>query len=251
MSDINRFANLSFADFAKMAQNDSLSRHEKIGFPDSYRKGKEQSIFNDIISKITSKKLIRDGVMLDIGPGCSKLPQMMTDLCVENNCKLLLVDSKEMLALIPDKEYMIEKYNGCFPDVPELITAYQEKINFILCYSVFHYVFEAGNFWEFIDESLGLLAEGGVFIIGDIPNVSMRKRFFSSNSGIKFHQQYTESLEVPEVEFNTIEKNKIDDSIILSILQRARLQGFDAYVVPQAPDLPMANRREDIIIKRP
>ena len=59
----------------------------------------------------------------------------------------------------------------------------------------------------------------------------------------------TQSL--PEVRFNTLDRHKIDDSVILSLLNRARSQGFDAYVLPQRPDLPMANRREDVLIRRP
>jgi hypothetical protein len=47
------------------------------------------------------------------------------------------------------------------------------------------------------------------------------------------------------------EPAKIDDAVVLEILQRARDKGFDAYVVPQSDDLPMANRREDILIVRP
>ena len=34
-------------------------------------------------------------------------------------------------------------------------------------------------------------------------------------------------------------------------LQRARSAGFNSYVLPQADDLPMENRREDILIIRP
>jgi hypothetical protein len=37
-----RFSKLGFDDFRKMAGDSSLSRYEKIGFPDEYRKGKEQ-----------------------------------------------------------------------------------------------------------------------------------------------------------------------------------------------------------------
>jgi hypothetical protein len=39
--------------------------------------------------------------------------------------------------------------------------------------------------------------------------------------------------------------------VIVAILSRARAAGADAYVVPQAPNLPMANRREDILIRLP
>jgi hypothetical protein len=39
--------------------------------------------------------------------------------------------------------------------------------------------------------------------------------------------------------------------VVFALLQRARLAGFDAYVLPQDPALPMANRREDVLIIRP
>jgi len=55
----------------------------------------------------------------------------------------------------------------------------------------------------------------------------------------------------PRVEFNTIEHDQIDDAVMFLLLQRARAQGFDAYVLPQAANLPMANRREDILITCP
>jgi hypothetical protein len=114
-----------------------------------------------------------------------------------------------------------------------------------------HYVFTESNVWEFLDRSLDLLSAGGEMLIGDIPNVSKRKRFFSSEAGIRFHQGFTGTNDVPEVTFNEIEHHKIDDAVVLSLLSRARTQGFDAYVVPQQSELPMANRREDILIRRP
>lgn len=88
-------------------------------------------------------------------------------------------------------------------------------------------------------------------LIGDIPNISKRRRFFSSPEGVKFHQHFMNTQSAPEVHFNSLERHKIDDSVILALLQRARNQGFDAYVLPQAPELPMANRREDLLIRRP
>ena len=59
----------------------------------------------------------------------------------------------------------------------------------------------------------------------------------------------TENL--PEVDLSNLDQHKIDDSVILLLLSRARNQGFDAYVLPQRQDLPMANRREDVLIIRP
>lgn len=69
-NDYEKFANLTFDDFRRMANDNSLSCYEKIGFPDSYRQGKEKYIFEDILDKLPG--LDTEGkIILDIGPGCS------------------------------------------------------------------------------------------------------------------------------------------------------------------------------------
>lgn len=247
--DYQRFANLSFEDFRLMATDDSLSRYERIGFPNSYREGKEEAIFADIRTKLPA---LNDAgkIVLDIGPGCSELPLMLVELCRKQGHTLILVDSSEMLALLPDEPFAT-KIAAYFPRCEELFEQYSGKIDLILGYSVLHYVFAESNVWEFLDRSLTLLSQGGEMLIGDVPNVSKRKRFFSSEAGIKFHQEFTGTREIPQVSYNQIERSNIDDSVILALLARARNQGFDAYVVPQREDLPLANRREDILIRRP
>jgi len=68
---------------------------------------------------------------------------------------------------------------------------------------------------------------------------------------IAFHKQFTKTDTVPEVKYNQIEPGKIDDSVLVGMLMRARNAGFEAYLLPQSPELPMANRREDLLIVRP
>jgi cyclopropane fatty-acyl-phospholipid synthase-like methyltransferase len=232
-----------------MAADDSLSRYEKIGFPNSYREGKEEAIFADIRSKLP---ILNDvgKVVLDIGPGCSELPLMLVELCRAQGHQLIQVDSSEMLARLPDEKF-VTKIAAYYPRCEELFEEYCGRVDAILGYSVLHYVFAESNVWEFLDRSLTLLAQGGEMLIGDIPNVSKRKRFFSSATGIRFHQEFTGTQEIPEVSYNQIERLNIDDAAILGLLARTRNQGFDGYVVPQRDDLPMANRREDILIRRP
>lgn len=244
-----KFAGLTFDDFRRMALDDSLSVHAKVGFPDSYREGKERVILDDIKSKLTS--LDEHGkTVLDIGPGCSNLPLMMIDLCRQNGHSLILVDSEEMLSQLPDAP-CVRKIAGYYPNCPSVADEFVGKLDAILAYSVLHYIFAESNLWSFFDQSLALLAHGGEMLIGDVPNVSKRKRFFSSPAGVKFHQEFTQTQEVPEVAFNQIEHRQIDDAVIFALLMRARQQGLDAYVLPQRDDLPMANRREDILIRRP
>ena len=251
MEEFKRFANLGFEDFKKLAQDQSLSKYQRIGFPDSYRQGKEQAIFNDILSKLPAFKE-KHKTVLDIGPGCSDLPALIIQHCIQHHHQLILVDSKEMLDQleIPVKA-PVEKCNAFFPNCTELLNRYSGKVDIIICYSVLHYAFVDTSIFRFVDAALSLLAPGGALLLGDIPNVSKRKRFFASSSGIAFHQQFMKTNEVPEVHFNRIEPDLIDDAVVLSIVQRARLQGFDAYVLPQDPSLPMANRREDVLIIAP
>lgn len=245
----NNFSKLLFDDFKRLAQDGSLSKYERIGFPDEYRKDKEEIIFTDILSKLSN--LDGDGrVVLDIGPGCSDLPVMLIDLCRTKGHQLHLIDNAEMLSLLPCDSF-VHKNEALFPNCPELIESLREKVDVILCYSVFHYIFLETALFRFLDLSLSMLAPGGQMLIGDIPNISKRKRFFSSKNGIQFHQQFMSTEELPVVEFNKIEDDQIDDAVIFALLQRARAQGFDAYVLPQNCTLPMANRREDILFSRP
>jgi hypothetical protein len=249
IKDLRRFARLSFEDFRRMAQDSSLSPYEKIGFPDSYRRGKEKLIFSNIRNKLSllNKK---NKTVLEIGPGCSALPLKIIDLCRKQKHKLILIDSKEVLAHLPDKPF-IEKCAAAYPRCDELLDRYRGRVDVILAYSMFHYVFAESNIWEFLDASLELLAHEGEMLIGDIPNVSKRKRFFSSPAGLKFHRKFTRTQGVPRMRFNQIERRYVDDAVLLGVVARARSQGFDAYLLPQSDDLPMANRREDLLIKRP
>src|ERR1700748_241764 len=194
----NQSKELTFDDFKKLAKDDSLSTYEKVGFPTSYREGKEEAIFQDITCKLHS--LTQPGsLVLDIGPGCSGPAFLLIDWCRKHNQRLVLVDSEEMLARLPDEPF-IEKIAGKYPTgCAELLDKYCGKINAIICYSVLHYIFVETNLFDFVDHSLSLLADGGEMLIGDIPNQSKRKRFFSSRNGVKFHQAFTGTKERPDV----------------------------------------------------
>jgi 2-polyprenyl-3-methyl-5-hydroxy-6-metoxy-1,4-benzoquinol methylase len=245
-----RFDSLTFDGFRELATADGLSRFERIGFPDSYRDGYEAAIFRDVRAKLTN--LDRRGqTVFDIGCGCSDLPRLLAETCRRQGHALVLCDSAEMLGHVPDEPFA-RKATGRFPtDCAELVAGFAGRVDAILVYSVLQYVFVEGSVFDFVDACLSLLAPGGQLLLGDIPNHSKRKRFFLSAAGVAHHRAFTGTNEVPAVGFNALERSKIDDAVVLAILGRARAAGFDAYVVPQAPDLPMANRREDVLIVRP
>lgn len=247
--DLQRFAKLGFEDFRRLARDASLSAHEKIGFPDSYRDGHEEAILGDIFAKLPA--LARRGVcVLDIGPGCAGLPCMLIEHATHMGQTLHLVDSAEMLDQLPDGPG-IRKTAAFYPDCGPLIEELQGRVDAVIVYSVLQYVVVDTSVVRFLDTTLSLLAPRGALLLADIPNVSARKRFFASETGKQFHRQFTGRDEDPEVRHFMIEDGAIDDSLVFAILQRARAAGFHSYVVPQPDHLPLANRREDILIIRP
>lgn len=248
--DFDRYKGLTFDNFRELARDQTLSPYEKIGFPDSYREGKEELIFQDIVSKL---KGLTGGpkTVLDIGPGCSGLPLMLIKLCRKKGHQLVLVDSQEMLDQLPNESF-IRKVAGRFPSqCRELLQECAGKMDVILTYSVLHYVFAEANVFEFVDRALSLLARRGTMLIGDIPNHSKRRRFFDSAAGRRFHREFMKTDDDPDLTATAVDAGAMDDAVVLSIVLRCREAGFDAYIVPQDPDLPMANRREDMLIARP
>lgn len=247
--DLTRFAKLGFEDFRRLAADTSLSAYEKIGFPNSYRQGKEPQIFSDIVAKL-DRLGDAGSTVLDIGPGCSDLPKMLIAHCRRLGQELHLVDSAEMLDQLEDAEG-VHKHAAFYPECPELLARLRGGVDAVIVYSVLQYIYVDTNLFKFVDATLALLAPGGALLIGDIPNVSMRKRFFSTDSGKAFHRAFTGTDTDPEVAHHQIEHGQIDDAVVFGILQRARAAGFHAYTLPQPSELPLANRREDILIIRP
>ena len=247
---MNHYDGYNYERFRELAKNNSLSMYEKIGFPNSYRADTERLIFEDILSKVPKLLKGRCLNVLDIGPGCSNLQGYISSVCRENEHTLFLADCPEMLALIKDESY-VKKYAGFFPDDTfEAVRTESQGIDVIICYSVFQYIFVESNMWHFLDCILDLMNIGAETLIGDIPNISKRKRFFSSETGVHFHQKFMKSRDVPRVLFNRPEPGKIDDSLLLSMVMRCQYFGFDAYIVPQHKGLPFANRRDDLLIRR-
>lgn len=243
---------LNFDRFRSLARNPHLNVHERIGFPASYREGYEEAIFRDIQAKLPGISDQFERVIVDIGPGCANLPRKIIDLAERQRHRLILVDSAEMLDQLPNSPGVTERCVGSFPgNAAELQAMSGGRVDFLICYSVLHYMVVEYNPFDLIDRVADLLAPGGRALFGDIPNQSKRKRFFSSPSGVAFHQAFTQSDTLPDVRYNEPSPGKIDDAVLGGLIQRAQLAGCDAYLLPQPQDLPMANRRDDLLICKP
>ena len=234
----------NFDDFKNRAKDNRLTPSEKVGFPESYRKGKELLILKDIIKKTN---LATNQRVLDIGCGCSDLTDLLKRYCEANEINLFLNDSHEMLSQLNfSNTHKIKIIPGKFPDILEN-KPFEKNFDVILIYSVIQYVFNDGNMYSFIHNCLSILKKGGVILIGDIPNISSRDRFIKSDEGKKFIKSEQEDTNVKIIHQN---HERIDDSIVLSLMQRFRNFDCETYLLPQPNNLPFGNRREDIIIKK-
>lgn len=246
---LKRLEKVTYEEFKEMAKDNTLSSHEKIGFPDAYRKDLADVILADIVTKLPT--INQHGKKIaDIGCGCDDLAKLMIKTACNNKNNLYMFDSQEMLNLLPNAENNLVKIGGKFPDEFSIfIESEKNTFDAILVYSVMHTVTLEDSIFNFIDSAVELLAPGGRLLLGDLPNRTKRKRFFLSPEGIKTHREYTGDPDaIPKVDLFEIEYGKLDDAIIFAIMQRYRAAGLETYLLPQDDKLPMANRREDILI---
>jgi len=248
--DPGRFARLGYDDFRNLATENGLSPNERIGFPDSYREGRDDSILEDIRGKLTNLGIPGRNVV-DVGCGCGGLTLRFLAFCRDMGHHLVLVDSEEVLARLPDGPDT-RKVAGRFPQESAAPLAdLAGRVDVVTAYSVLQVAALDSNPFDFLDKCLALLAPGGQLLVGDVPNQSMRRRFFNSETGKAFHRAFTGSDSDPEVVFNVLEPDKMDDAVLLGFVMRARAAGFDAFILPQNAELPFANRREDLLFRRP
>ena len=235
--------------FRMRARDNSLSRNQRAGFPDEYRTGRSDSILRDIGDKVPAFRA-PGARLLDIGCGCGELAEAIIKSANQNNQRLTLINSAEMLDQLPTASG-VHKVVGPFPACSSELELLAGRFDGILAYSVAQYVFSEANLFRFVDAAIGLLNDEGALLLGDLPNVSMRKRFIVSPSGARYHKAHYPERPQPIVSFNELQPGQLDDTIVLALIARARAAGLQAFVLPQSPDLPMANRREDILIRRP
>ena len=249
MIDPERYRVAGYAGFRERATDPTLTANEKCGFAEMYRAGFGPAILRDIRAKLTG--FDSPGARIcDIGAGCSELAQLIVEATARDGQSLTLIDCAEMLSLLPSPPH-VAKLEGQFPDCLNAAGRPVGPFDVILVYSVIQTVFAEGDLFPFVDAAAQLLVDGGQLLLGDIPNSAMRKRFMGSNAGRGYHRAHYSHLPEPKSVLEAPEPGEIDDGVVLRLVARMRAAGFHAFILPQSPDLPMATRREDILIVRP
>ena len=235
-----------YGEFQSRAADSTLTNNEKIGFTESCRAGKEEIIADDIFKKLQISKRQKLSV-LDIGCGCGPLAAHIIERVLQGGHLISVVDSPEMLAAL-EIDGGVKRIAGRFPDCAKTVRHQIGPVDRIIVYSVLQYAFKDGCAREFVEAAASLLAERGRLLIGDIPNASMRKRFLSSASGQVHHRTHFDPDNDPDPKTIRVDGREIDDAFLLELVANLRRSGFNAFMMPQASGLPLANRREDLLI---
>jgi 2-polyprenyl-3-methyl-5-hydroxy-6-metoxy-1,4-benzoquinol methylase len=242
-------ARFGFDRFRDLARDPTLSESEKMDGRDGSRDGFEGAIWASILSHLPPLGE-RGADILDIGAGCGEIARRMIALAEANGHRVAMVDHEEMLAHLPASP-SIARVTGRFPEAFAASAEAERSFDAILAYSVLQYVIVDANPFAFLDSALARLKPGGWLLLGDVPNFSKLRRFLASDAGIAHHHVYMKTDQEPDVPPFAILRDCVDDGLMIGLVMRARLAGFDAYLLPQAPNLPFANWREDLLVRRP
>lgn len=121
----------------------------------------------------------------------------------------------------------------------------------ILIYSVVQCLESCEEALAFILKAAALLRPGGRMLVGDLPNINLKKRFLSTNFGDKFARDFMQKSAPARVDGTSqdAELVHVDDDLVLRILELGRRQGFETHLLAQSDSLPFGHTREDIVFR--
>lgn len=238
---------LSFQDFEALAKRPGLQAFERVGFKAVHRKKTEKNIFPDLLKKIPLLNQ-KNKTVLEIGCGCSLPARALIAHCKKKKHRLVLVDTPGMLSRLPDHGFL-KKVPHQFPHHPDFLKDHRKAFDIIIIYGVVHAIYEHQNVFTFLDRAVSLLKEGGHLFVGDMANVSKKRRFLSSQGGRRFHMRWAKGKPPPRIQWLATYED-FDDSVVAQLFLRYRLMGLETYVLPQPEGLPLNQTREDLLIVR-
>ena len=189
--------------------------------------------------------------LLDIGSGIGMMTVPMSYFVTG----VTAVDHADVLARMPERSN-IEKVPGDFLTVDMGERTYTKA----LAYSMVHYLRSQEEVIQLVDKALLLLADGGLLLLGDVPNDSYRDRNMNTERG----QRAALSLGVGMVAAEN-ERVRMESVLtlppdrdlpvfmerdILNLIAHVRVAGHHANILRQPASLPFHLAREDILIQK-
>lgn len=252
MSTLQDKSNNMYSDLAKNRDKSLVAGRY------SRDSGKEVHIVEDIFSKLGVKERTS---FLDLGCGYSLVSELVIERAKALKLSLSLMDIAPIIQRLKEElseklsEINVHYIEGNFPQ--DYSDDAQVRFDNIVAYGVIMYLDDP---YAFVENAVKLLKPGGRFLLGDVTNINKKGRFLSSQFGRQFEANYR-NMSIDEIaEFTShieyVDKNpsslstKISDSFVLNLITSMRDKGYDAYVLPQASNLPFSYTREDILIQK-
>lgn len=200
----------------------------------------ERRIAPDVARKL---RLSKTDTLMDIGCG----PGLVTRMVARRVRRVVALDHPNTIRHLRRK---VQGLNISLIAGEFLATTVSRKFDKVLIYSVVQYLASRSEALAFIDKAADLLKPGGMMLVGDLPNVDMRRRFNESPAGKRFNKIWQRNRgAAPIIEDD--EKYSIDDTFVVEVLLHFRSKGFQAWVMAQTSGLPFAFTREDLLLVRP
>tara|TARA_B100000029_G_scaffold362937_1_gene355965 strand:- start:483 stop:1223 length:741 start_codon:yes stop_codon:yes gene_type:complete len=217
-----------------------------------YWKKFEKKIILDIVKKLSINE---EDKLLDVG--CN----------VGNQLIPLSFIAKEVYGL--DHVKCIKKLKLRFPEIPSrnlisgnfLNLKIKKKFTKVLSYSVLQYLENKKEVFKFSDKILQILEKNGVAMLGDIPNKSMEKKFYSSRKGKvwlkNFHLLRSNSRKKTKFEnissyLGNRKRDKfcveINNELLSELVDRLKKKSRKVIRIKHGTEFALPSTREDIII---
>ena len=235
---------ISFENFGARARAD-LSYSEKAG-RHGFQQAAEARMADDVAAKM---RLGPDDTLLEIGCGTGNLLLPIASRVA----RATGIDHPDCIASLrsrPGAE-RLELLEGNFLDL-----SIGRRYSRVLVYSVIHYLGSLDEAKAFLSRAAGMLAPGGLLMVGDIPNEDRRRRFLDTPEGKRVaeeHARLRAQSGAPSPAGLAPDPHlvRLDDAAVAALCRHLEAEGLVPRVVPQPPDLPFGHTREDLLAEKP
>lgn len=217
----------------------SLSETQQAGRY-SNQSADEKRIAPEVARKLDLQKT---DTLLDIGCG----PGVVARLLAPKVRRLVALDHPNTIKHLRPK---VKGRNFDFIAGEFLETPISKRFDKVLIYSVMHYLSTPEIAFAFVDKAASLLKPSGRMLVGDLTNLDMKARFNGSKAGERFNRVWRKNIG-KGVSFEDTEHFTMGDAFALELVGHFRAKGLHAWLLPQAPNMPFGNTREDLLVVRP
>ncbi|HEV7501965.1 MAG TPA: class I SAM-dependent methyltransferase [Vicinamibacteria bacterium] len=204
----------------------------------------------DVLAKL---RLTGAESLLDIGSGTG----LLTLPLAEHARQVWALDQADVVARLAARAEGQANVT-CLPGDFLTVDFGPRRFDRVLSYGVVLCLPDLAAVDAFVDKAIGLLAPGGLALIGDLPNEDRKSRFLSTEFGRRFDEEFRRrraaepesAREGLDIIAGSEVVGSFRESYLLGLVTRLRAAGLDASLLYQPGDLCFGWTREDLVVSR-